>query len=122
MQAYAEGLALLHGKKEFSLDLAKISELWRHGSVIRSWLLDLTAESLAKDPKLDGISAYVADSGEGRWTVVEAVNQGVPAPVISMALQMRFASQDDNSYTNRMLAVMRNAFGGHAIGEAKDKG
>jgi 6-phosphogluconate dehydrogenase len=122
MQAYAEGLALLHGKKEFSLDLAKISELWRHGSVIRSWLLDLTAESLAKDQKLDGISAYVADSGEGRWTVVEAVNQGVPAPVISMALQMRFASQDDNSYTNRMLAVMRNAFGGHAIGEAKDKG
>jgi 6-phosphogluconate dehydrogenase len=115
MQAYAEGFALLHGKKEFSLDLAKISELWRHGSVIRSWLLDLTADALARDQQLNGVPAYVADSGEGRWTVIEAVNQGVPAPVISMALQMRFASQDDKSYTNRMLAVMRNAFGGHAL-------
>ncbi len=122
MQAYAEGFALLHGKKEFSLDLAKISEMWRHGSVIRSWLLDLTADALARNQKLDDVPPFVADSGEGRWTVVEAVSQGVPVPVISMALQMRFASQDDNSYTNRMLAVMRNAFGGHALGGDADKG
>ncbi len=122
MQAYAEGFALLRGKKEFSLDLATISELWRHGSVVRSWLLDLTAEALAQDQKLDAVPAYVADSGEGRWTVIEAVNQGVPAPVISMALQMRFASQGNGDYANRMLAVMRNAFGGHALGGDKGKG
>lgn len=123
MQAYAEGLALLRGKKEFALDLAKITELWRHGSVVRSWLLDLTAEALANDQKLENIPPFVADSGEGRWTVIEAVNQGIPAPVISMALQMRFASQDDDSYTNKLLTVMRNAFGGHAIdGGNKAKG
>lgn len=121
MQAYAEGFALLHGKKEFSLDLAVISELWRHGSVIRSWLLDLTAEALARDQKLGEVPSVVADSGEGRWTVAEAVNQGVPAPVISMALQMRFASQGNGSYGNKLLALMRNAFGGHALGGDKQK-
>lgn len=121
MQAYAEGFALLRGKKEFSLDLARISELWRHGSVVRSWLLDLSAEVLAGDQHFEAVAPVVADSGEGRWTVAEAISQGVPAPVISLALHMRFASQHGGDYSNKMLAVMRNAFGGHAI-TAKDKG
>ncbi|MGE3481086.1 MAG: phosphogluconate dehydrogenase (NAD(+)-dependent, decarboxylating) [Gammaproteobacteria bacterium] len=120
MQAYAEGFALLRGKKEFSLDLAQISELWRHSSVVRSWLLDLTADALATDQVFDNVAPVVADSGEGRWTVAEAINQGVPAPVISLALHMRFASQHGGDYVNKMLAVMRNAFGGHAI-TARDK-
>jgi 6-phosphogluconate dehydrogenase len=115
MQAYAEGLELLRGKEEFNLDLAQITELWRHSSVVRSWLLDLTAEALKQDQKLENIAPYVADSGEGRWTVVEAVDQGVAAPVLTLALQMRFSSQDDTGYANRLLATMRNAFGGHAI-------
>ena len=115
MQAFAEGFALLRGKKDFGLDLARISELWRHGSVIQSWLLDLTAEALKHDQTLESIAPFVADSGEGRWTAIEAVNQGVAAPVISLALQMRFASQDAEGYENRVLALMRNAFGGHAV-------
>jgi 6-phosphogluconate dehydrogenase len=115
MQAYAEGLDLLRGKQEFGLDLAQITELWRHSSVVRSWLLDLTAEALKHDQRLDGIAPYVSDSGEGRWTAVEAIEQGVPAPVLSLALQMRFASQDQAGYANRLLATMRNAFGGHAM-------
>ena len=122
MQAYAEGFALLRGKKDYAFDLAEISELWRHGSVIRSWLLDLSAEVLAKDQGLKGAGTAVADSGEGRWAAVEAVNQGVRAPVLSMALQMRFASQQqDGSYANRMLSMMRNAFGGHEISGDKVK-
>ncbi|MBK9131307.1 MAG: decarboxylating 6-phosphogluconate dehydrogenase [Gammaproteobacteria bacterium] len=115
MQAYAEGFALLRGKKEFSLDLAQISELWRHSSVVRSWLLDLSATALASDQSFDSIAPVVADSGEGRWTVMEAISQGVPAPVISLALHMRFASQHGGDYVNKMISVMRNAFGGHAI-------
>ena len=115
MQAFAEGFALLRGKKDFGLDLARISELWRHGSVVQSWLLDLTAEALKHDQTLESIAPFVADSGEGRWTAIEAVNQGVAAPVISLALQMRFASQDAEGYENRVLALMRNAFGGHAV-------
>ena len=115
MQAYAEGLDLLRGKQEFGLDLAQITELWRHSSVVRSWLLDLTAEALKHDQRLDDIAPYVSDSGEGRWTAVEAIEQGVPAPVLSLALQMRFASQDQAGYANRLLATMRNAFGGHAM-------
>lgn len=115
MQAMAEGLDLIKGKSEFNLDLAQITELWRHGSVVRSWLLDLTAESLKNDQTLDDIAPYVADSGEGRWTVVEAVEQGVAAPVLTLALQMRFASQEDDGYSYKLLSVMRNAFGGHAI-------
>lgn len=115
MQALAEGLDLLKGKEEFELDLAQITELWRHGSVVRSWLLDLTAESLKHDQTLDGVAPYVADSGEGRWTVVEAVEQGVPAPVLTLALQMRFASQEETGYAYKLLSVMRKAFGGHAI-------
>ncbi|PKO92491.1 MAG: 6-phosphogluconate dehydrogenase (decarboxylating) [Betaproteobacteria bacterium HGW-Betaproteobacteria-1] len=115
MQAMAEGLDLLKGKEEFDLDLAQITELWRHGSVVRSWLLDLTAEALKHDQDLGDVAPYVADSGEGRWTVVEAVEQGVAAPVLTIALQMRFASQDDSGYSYKLLSMMRNAFGGHTI-------
>ncbi|MGZ8257818.1 MAG: phosphogluconate dehydrogenase (NAD(+)-dependent, decarboxylating) [Methylotenera sp.] len=115
MQAMAEGLDLIKGKEEFNLDLAQITELWRHGSVVRSWLLDLTAESLKTDQTLDGVAPYVADSGEGRWTVVEAVEQGVAAPVLTLALQMRFASQETDGYSYKLLSMMRNAFGGHSI-------
>lgn len=115
MQAYAEGLTLLRGKREFALDLAQITELWRHGSVVRSWLLDLTAQALAQDQQLADIAPLVADSGEGRWTAIEAVEQGVAAPVMTLALQARFASQDQHGYGNRLLAMMRNAFGGHAV-------
>ncbi len=115
MQAMAEGFSLLEGKKEFELDLAEIAEIWRHGSVVRSWLLDLTAEFLSEDQTLESISGYVADSGEGRWTVAESIDQGVPAPVLALALHMRFASQQENGYGNRMLAMMRNAFGGHTV-------
>ncbi len=115
MQAYAEGFALLRGKAEFNLDLAQIAELWRHSSVVRSWLLDLTADFLQDDQTLDASSPVVADSGEGRWTVEESIAQGVPAPVLAMALYMRFASQDNEGYANRMLSMMRKAFGGHTI-------
>lgn len=115
MQAMAEGLELIKGKEEFNLDLAQITELWRHGSVVRSWLLDLTAEALKDDQKLEAIAPYVADSGEGRWTVVEAVEQGVAAPVLTVALQARFRSQDSHGYSYKLLSMMRNAFGGHAI-------
>ncbi|MCW9024103.1 MAG: decarboxylating 6-phosphogluconate dehydrogenase [Gammaproteobacteria bacterium] len=115
MQAMAEGFALLEGKKEFNLDLAEISEIWRHGSVVRSWLLDLSAEFLKHDQTLENSSAYVADSGEGRWTLEESISQGIPAPVMALALTMRFASQNPEGYGNRMLSMMRNAFGGHNI-------
>ena len=120
MQAFAEGLALMRGKTEFALDLARIAETWRHGSVVRSWLLDLTAEFLRADSDLAGVAPVVADSGEGRWTAQEAIEQGVPAPVMSLALMMRFASQGRGDYAGRLLAMMRNAFGGHAIESAPD--
>ncbi|MDR2876873.1 MAG: decarboxylating 6-phosphogluconate dehydrogenase [Chromatiales bacterium] len=119
MQAYAEGFALLHGKKDYAFDTAAIAEVWRHGSVVRSWLLDLSAEILQKNGRLEGVGEVVSDSGEGRWAAAEAISQGVPAPVLSMALQMRFASQQEGSYSNRMLNVMRNAFGGHPIDPKK---
>jgi 6-phosphogluconate dehydrogenase len=115
MQSFAEGLELLRGKQEFSLDLAQITELWRHSSVVRSWLLDLTAEALKVDQELTQVAPYVPDSGEGRWTVVEAIDQGVAAPVLTLALQMRFTSQDETGYGYRLLSTMRNAFGGHAV-------
>jgi 6-phosphogluconate dehydrogenase len=115
MQAIAEGFALLKGKSELGIDLARVAELWRHGSVVRSWLLDLTASVLAGDTALEGIAPVVADSGEGRWTAVESIDQGTPAPVITLALAMRFASQGHSDYANRLLAMMRNAFGGHAV-------
>ncbi len=115
MQAMAEGFALLAGKTGFNIDLAEVAEIWRHGSVVRSWLLDLTAEALAEDQKLEGIAPVVADSGEGRWTVIEAIDQGVPAPVISQALAARFASQGSADFANKLLAMMRKGFGGHAV-------
>jgi 6-phosphogluconate dehydrogenase len=115
MQALAEGLALLKGKTEFALDVAAIAETWRHGSVVRSWLLDLTTEFLREDAELADIAPLVADSGEGRWTVAEAVEQGIPAPVLSLALAMRFASQGKGEYADRLLAMMRKGFGGHKV-------
>ena len=115
MQAYAEGFALLAAKEPFALDLAAVAETWRHGSVVRSWLLDLTAEFLQRDARLADLKPIVADSGEGRWTALEAIELGVPAPVMSLALMARFASQGQADYANRMLATMRNMFGGHAV-------
>lgn len=119
MQAFAEGFALIRGKKEFNVDLAELAEIWRHGSVVRSWLLDLTAESLKDDQDLKDIAPYVSDSGEGRWTAIEAIDQGVSSPVMTLALMMRFTSQDAEGYSNRMLSIMRNAFGGHNIQKSK---
>jgi 6-phosphogluconate dehydrogenase len=115
MQAYAEGFALMRAKADLALDLPQIAEAWRHGTVIRSWLLDLTAEFLAEDDTLESIAPFVADSGEGRWTTVESVELGVPTPVMTLALMERFASQGRGDYTNRMLSRMRQAFGGHAV-------
>ena len=119
MQAYAEGFELMQRKAEFGLDLARIAEIWRHGSVVRSWLLDLTADALAKNPGLDGIAAYVPDSGEGRWTAIEAIETGVSLPVITMALQNRFRSREEAPFGDKLLAAMRNQFGGHAVKVAK---
>ena len=115
MQAYAEGLALLKGNEKLGIDVAAVAEMWRHGSVIRSWLLDLTAEFLKRDAELVDIAPIVADSGEGRWTATEAVEQGVPAPVISLALMMRFASQGKSEYADKIVAMMRKGFGGHPV-------
>ena len=115
MQAYAEGFALLHAKSEFKLDIGHIAESWRHGSVVRSWLLDLTAEFLSQGESLDGIAPVVADSGEGRWTALEGIELGVPTPVMSLALMQRFTSQGRADYQSRLLAKMRQAFGGHAL-------
>ena len=115
MQSLAEGFALMSGQPDFDLPLDRIGELWRHGSVVRSWLLDLTAEAL-KDPQaLDQLAPIVADSGEGRWTIDESIRQGTPAPVIAMALMTRFASQGKGDTGNKLLALMRKGFGGHAI-------
>jgi 6-phosphogluconate dehydrogenase len=117
MQAFAEGFALMQDKSGFNLDLAAISELWRHGSVVRSWLLDLSAEFLAEDQTLAAIQPFVTDSGEGRWTALAAVEQGIPAPVMTLALAMRFATQGKNDYAAKLLAKMRQGFGGHAVKE-----
>ena len=115
MQAYAEGFSILEHKKEFGLDLHQIAEIWRQGSVVRSWLLDLTSEALAKNPTLAGIAPYVSDSGEGRWTLAEAIDLDVPAPVIALSLIARLRSRDADSFADKLLAAMRNQFGGHAI-------
>ena len=115
MQAFAEGFSILKAKEEFGLDLAQISEVWQHGSVVRSWLLDLAANALKEDAKLEDIKPWVADSGEGRWTVFESIDLNVPAPIITLALQMRLASRDEENFSARMLAALRNQFGGHAI-------
>jgi 6-phosphogluconate dehydrogenase len=115
MQAYAEGFSILQHKEEFGLDLAQVGEIWRHGSVVRSWLLDLTTDALGKNPGMDGIAPWVADSGEGRWTVNEAIELNVPAPVITQSLIERLRSRDTDSFADKLLAAMRNEFGGHAI-------
>ena len=115
MQAFAEGFEMLEAKKEFGLNMAEIAELWRHGSVVRSWLLDLAAAALQEDPGLDNLVSYVDDSGEGRWTVQESVELAVPTPVITAALQQRFRSRQVNPLGGRVLAALRNQFGGHAI-------
>jgi 6-phosphogluconate dehydrogenase len=118
MQAYAEGFEIMRAKEAFDLDLHQIAEIWRYGSVVRSWLLDLTANALSEDPELSDIKGWVADSGEGRWTVFEGVDLDVPAPVITLALQMRFVSRQDESFGAKILAAMRNQFGGHAVKSA----
>ncbi len=114
LQSYAEGFELLE-KSDFDLNLHQIADLWNHGSVVRSWLLELAERALAKDPQLEGLRAYVDDSGEGRWTVLEAVERGVPAGVIAQSLFARFSSRDDNSLGMRLIAALRNEFGGHAV-------
>jgi 6-phosphogluconate dehydrogenase len=115
MQAYAEGFEIMKAKGEFGLDLHQIAEIWRYGSVVRSWLLDLTSDVLAEDQGLSAIDGWVADSGEGRWTVAEAMELDVPAPVITLSLLMRFASRQKESYASKLLAAMRNKFGGHEV-------
>ena len=119
MQAYAEGFELMNAKQELNLDLAQISHIWRYGSVVRSWLLDLTAAALEEDPGLDALQAYVEDSGEGRWTVQESIDLNVPTPVISLSLQARFRSRQDQPFGAKLLAAMRNQFGGHAVRKAE---
>jgi 6-phosphogluconate dehydrogenase len=115
MEAFAEGFSILKAKEEFDLNLHDISKIWQHGSVVRSWLLDLAVRALESDPTLSDIKPWVEDSGEGRWTVFESIDMAVPAPIITLALQMRFASRDGENYTARMLAALRNQFGGHAV-------
>jgi len=118
MQAYAEGFAILERRGDLVPDLAGLAELWRHGSVVRSWLLDLSAAALQDNPRLDGIAPWVPDSGEGRWTVAEAIDLDVPAPVITQSLIERLRSREDNAFADRMLSAMRGAFGGHGVKSA----
>src|SRR5690348_888638 len=121
MQSLAEGFALMHNRSDLALDVAKIGEMWRHGSVVRSWLLDLIAAFLAEDAELRDVAPIVADSGEGRWTVQEAIEQRIAAPVLSLALMARFTSQGGGDYANRMLAMMRKGFGGHGVASVTTK-
>ena len=115
MQAYAEGFSIMKAKTPLNLDLTQISHIWQKGSVVRSWLLDLTADALDKNPTLDGLEAYVPDSGEGRWTVMEAIDLNISAPVITESLIRRLRSREENNFTDRMLSIMRGAFGGHEV-------
>ena len=115
MQAYAEGFSILKHKTDFALDLKQVGDIWRYGSVVRSWLLDLTTEALGKNPEMRGIAPYVVDSGEGRWTVDAAMELSVSAPVITLSLMERYRSRDNDSFADKLLASMRNEFGGHAI-------
>jgi 6-phosphogluconate dehydrogenase len=115
MEAYAEGFAILKAKTVLGLDLEQCATIWQKGSVVRSWLLDLTADALKKNPTLDGMEAYVSDSGEGRWTVFEAIDLNVSAPVITESLIRRLRSREQNNFTDRMISIMRNEFGGHAV-------
>ena len=114
MQGYAEGFELM-SKSEYNLDLAKIADLWMHGSVVRSWLLELGASALKDDPKLDALKGYVQDSGEGRWMLMDALDKDVPVPTLSTALFTRFRSRQEESFSEKMLAALRNAFGGHSV-------
>ncbi len=118
LQSYAEGFEILNAKKDFNLDLHKISSLWNHGSVIRSWLLELAENAFEKTPDLDSISDYVEDSGEGRWTITEAMELDVPAPIITLSLLERFRSRQDVSFSAKVIAVLRNEFGGHSVKKA----
>jgi 6-phosphogluconate dehydrogenase len=118
MQAFAEGLEILRAKKEMNFDLAQVTEAWRYGTVIRSWLLDLTAEALKDNPDLPDLAPFVSDSGEGRWTIQEAIDLDVPAPVITTSLFHRFYSRNGGDYASKVLAAMRNQFGGHAVKKA----
>jgi 6-phosphogluconate dehydrogenase len=120
MQAYAEGFSILKHKKELGLDLHQIAEIWRHGSVVRSWLLDLTANALSEDSELKDVAPWVPDSGEGRWTVFESIDLDVPAPVAALSLIARLRSRDNESYADRLLSAMRNQFGGHAVKKSED--
>jgi len=115
MQAYAEGFTILEQKKEMALNLPQIAEIWRYGSVVRSWLLDLIADAVGRNPTLKGLEAFVEDSGEGRWTVMEAIDLNVSAPVITESLMRRIRSREVNNFTDRMLAILRSEFGGHAV-------
>ena len=115
MQAFAEGFELLEAKKEMDLDLRQISEIWQHGSVVRSWLLDLIADAFGEDKALSSLSDYVDDSGEGRWTVQDSIDLAVPTPVLTLALQMRFRSRQDDAFGGKVLNAMRAGFGGHSI-------
>jgi len=121
LQAYAEGFEIMNTKKEFNLDLQKISNLWNQGSVIRSWLLELAEEAFRKEPGLDSIRGYVEDSGEGRWTVAAAIEEDVPAPIITLSLLERFSSRQSESFSDKVIAALRNEFGGHAV-KKSDKG
>jgi 6-phosphogluconate dehydrogenase len=119
MQAYAEGFAIMEAKEPYALDLAQVAGIWQHGSVVRSWLLDLAARALQQDPALGGIAPWVDDSGEGRWTVQEAIDLNTPAPVITLSLLARLESRDEARFGYRMLAALRQQFGGHAIKKAE---
>jgi len=121
MQAYGEGFELLRSSAHFQLDLGQIAEVWRHGSVVQSWLLDLAASALTKDPDLSSLDDYVEDSGEGRWTIETALENAVPAPTIALSLFRRFSSRQDESFSNKLLAALRNEFGGHPVHAAMDR-
>jgi len=120
MQALAEGFEIMNAS-EFKVKLDKVAQLWQHGSVVRSWLLDLLVLALEQDPGLQQIRGYVDDSGEGRWTVFEAINESVPAPVITLSLFARFASRQDESFSAKVNAALRQQFGGHAVKAADEK-
>ena len=120
MEAYAEGFELLDAKAEFDLDLAQVISIWRHGSVVRSWLLDMAELALKEHPGLETVTSYVEDSGEGRWAVSESIDLGIPTPVIALSLQARFRSRQDRPFGGRMLAALRRQFGGHAAGASDD--
>jgi 6-phosphogluconate dehydrogenase len=118
MEAYAEGFELMRAKSEFGYDLQEVADLWNHGGVVRSWLLELAADAFQKDPELESIKGYVPDSGEGRWTAREAIDLAVPAPVITLALQIRFLSRQEDSFGAKVLAALRQQFGGHSVRKA----